>query len=85
MCITWKLMAALACAAAMDQTNAAIKDFAEAAEYLRTAFSPDFEAIGEVSGLVSFGTATLCVAAAELPLNVRPLWHWTVLWTASTV
>jgi hypothetical protein len=32
----------------MGHMNPALKDFAEAAEYLRGAFSPDFEAIGEV-------------------------------------
>ncbi len=35
-------------AAAMGETRSAVKEFAEAAEVLRAAFSPEFEAIGEV-------------------------------------
>jgi hypothetical protein len=39
-------------AAAMGHVSPALKDFAEAAEFLRGAFSPDFEAIGEVTTTV---------------------------------
>ena len=43
----------------MGHVSPALKDFAEAADFLRGAFSPDFEAIGEVT------TSTPCTCQQQ--------------------
>ena len=68
-------------AAAMEHTSPALKDFAEAAEFLRGAFSPDFEAIGEVTplccatGNTTSGTADMHGLHVAAPRFQLPLQH----------
>ena len=60
-------------AAAMGHISPALKDFAEAADFLRGAFSPDFEAIGEVTTAVPW--LQLLTPGPRLSTCTLPSWH----------